>query len=114
MMDRLYRYLSISSSSPLLSISHYYPSINNIGRTYIRWVGYYASAHIEQEDLVLSQLWKFYVLERIDMYGDDVYRKREIEKHLKHQLECNGFRDNEEIKKLFEKYNLTNLKDKYR
>lgn len=104
-MDRLYCYLSYSLS-PLLSICHYYPSINNIGRTYIRWIGNHASTSIEQEDLVLSQLWKFYVLERIDMYGDNVERKREIEKHLKHQLECNGLRGNEEIKKLFEKYNL--------
>jgi hypothetical protein len=57
------------------------------------------------DDLVLSQLWKFYVLERIDMYPQT--HRSELLGALTFQIKNNGYRGDKEVKRLFEIHNLT-------
>ena len=86
----------------------YYPSHFGIGRLFIMYgINKKESSKnglASKKDLLLSQLWKFYLLERLDKYPEE-YRK-DIEKHLRQQLKDNGIRGSEELKQLFQKHHI--------
>ena len=57
-----------------------------------------------KKDLILSQLWRFYVLGRIDKYPER--SKEKIKEFLIGRIEYNGVRDNKKLKRLFNEYNI--------
>ena len=92
----------------------YYPNIYSVGRFFLT---YGKDIRRCQEnggvpiidDLVLSQLWKFYVLERIEMYPQQ--HRTELKGVLTAQIKNNGYRGDEEVKRLFEIHNLRSKMD---
>ena len=91
----------------------YYPNPFGIGGFFLRYGkdirSYQENGGIPiMNDLVLSQLWKFYVLERIDMYPQP--HRSELKKALTFQIRNNGYRGDEEVKRLFEIHHLTPIK----
>lgn len=81
----------------------HYPCLEAVGKLFLRY-GKNARKSVGggipcQEDLALSQLWKFYVLERISQYPQK-YQKSLIES-LRIHLRNNGTRDSKEVEKLF-------------
>jgi len=81
----------------------YYPPIDAVGKLFLKY-GKNTRKSVGngipcQEDLVLSQLWKFYVLERISQYPQK-YQKSLIES-LRFHLLNNGTRGSKEVEKLF-------------
>lgn len=66
---------------------------------------YYANKYsISDEDLVLSQLWRFYLLENLDMFP--ISLRASIKANLRKTILGNGTRRNEEIINLMKKYDL--------
>ena len=113
-VHNLYGYLSshghYTSGYNLFTLDNFsYPIYSNVGRMFIK----YGKNTIQCEkngavpvkkDLILSQFWKFYVLERLDKYPKDA--RRGIRVYLREQLENNGVRGNQELEQLFEKYQI--------
>ena len=92
----------------------YYPMTYNVGGFFLRYGKDIRRCQENEgmtivDDLVLSQLWKFYVLERIEMYPQP-YRT-ELKETLTFQIRNNGYRGDEEVKRLFEIHNLRSKKD---
>lgn len=85
----------------------YYPTTFSVGGFFLRY-GKDIEKNLDNEpfmeDLVISQLWKFYVLERIDMYPQ-IHRNKLLGA-LTFQIRNNGYRGDEEVKRLFEIHNL--------
>ena len=86
-----------------------YPPISHIPDMFMsygkNYKGFVANGFISiKKDLVLSQLWRFYVLRRIDKYPE---RSREkIKEFLIGRIKYNGVRDDGRLKRLFNKYNI--------
>jgi hypothetical protein len=107
-MHNLYGTLSRRGllSNDKLTIVMTYPLMGNMG---LLFIGYGKkespkTREIKQEDLVLSQLWKFYLLERINQFP--IKNQQIIENILKNDIMNNGYRGSEKIKKLFVEHNL--------
>lgn len=108
-MHNLYGNLSrfgLLSNDKLTMIMRY-PLLGDMGVLFIRYGKSKESLKTgvaRQEDLVLSQLWKFYLLERINQFPIKI--QQDVENILKYDIMNNGYRGNEEIKKLFVEHNL--------
>lgn len=109
-MPNLYEWMSTLQLGQNNSYySFIYPMPTTIGRLYINY-GLNKKRIRKNEpfmpldDLILSQLWKFYVLERIEMYPQTW--QSTIIRNLKNQITSNGCRDDYKLKKLFKKHGL--------
>lgn len=90
-----------------------YPNCSNIGRMFIKFgksieEGKKNDGIIRQKDLQLSQLWKFYLLERLEKFPEN--NRKTIKLTLEEQLEINGIRKSQEIKDLFVKHGFKSRK----
>ena len=110
-MHRLYAKLMEDSVYQLRNRIHItsYPSVYAIPSLYIRY-GIDEIARDKNdgiptnEDLVESQLWKFYILKHIDDYPSDL--RNGVKNVVKEKLESNGTRGSDKIKHLMEKYGI--------
>jgi hypothetical protein len=106
-MHNLYGTLSRRGllSNDKLTMIMAYPSIGDMGLLFLRYAKKenLKTGEIKQGDLVLSQLWKFYLLERINQFP--IQTQQFIESILKGSILNNGYRDSEEVKKLFVEHN---------
>jgi hypothetical protein len=90
-----------------------YPNCSNIGRMFIKF-GKSIEEDKKNGDIIclkhlqLSQLWKFYLLERLEKFPEN--NRKTIKLHLEEQIERNGIRNSQEIKGLFVKYGLVTRK----
>ena len=62
----------------------------------------------ETDDLVMSQLWRFYLLENINLFNTSI--REIIKRNTQRGIENNGTRGSEELEKLFDKYNISKRK----
>jgi hypothetical protein len=59
---------------------------------------------LEQDDLALSQLWRFYILENISEFP--IGFKDTLVKRLKQTISLNGKRNSKEVEELMKKYDI--------
>ena len=67
---------------------------------------YFNGTRTSLKDLQLFQLWRFFVLEALE--NNHKYNAKRLIDRFKYVIEANGFRESEEIEKLFMKHNLRN------
>jgi len=110
-MHRLYAKLMVDSVYQLRNrILTCYPSVYAIPSLYIRYCIDEKRARGKndgiptKEDLVESQLWKFYILKHIDKYPSDL--RNGVKNVVKEKLESNGTRGSDKIKHLMEKHGI--------
>ena len=92
-----------------------YPLMWDMGHLFIRYGKSKESLKTRvarQEDLVLSQLWRFYLLERINQFP--IKNQQIIESILKDSILHNGYRGSEEVKKLFVEHNLKSSRTQFK
>ena len=99
-MHRIY-----GKSCDLKSIQPLSPS--QVGRLFLKYGcdDVYRHSHngfYPQQDLILSQMWRFYVLENIEKFS--IKGKAQLLESLNFQIRQNGDRRNEELKRLFIKH----------
>ena len=86
----------------------YYPSLTSIPSLYIRFganqenKGNYRIT--SKEDLIESQIWKFYILEHLDEYP--AHCRYEINKYIRERIASNGWRGSEKVRELMEEHEI--------
>lgn len=87
----------------------YYPSACAISSLYIKF-GVDQAKKDERygipckEDLVESQMWKFYILEHLNKYP--IERRYEVEKCVREKIASNGWRGSEKVRELMEAHGI--------
>ena len=76
-----------------------------IGDLYL-FCGRRFTTYLSMEELILSQLWRFFVYDNLKLYSDDI--KDKVRRSLIDNILINGDKGDERLKKLFKKYNLRN------
>jgi len=76
-----------------------------IGDLYL-FCGRHFTTCLSKEELILSQLWRFFVYDNLKLYSDDI--KDKVRRSLIDNILINGDKGDERLKKLFKKYNLRN------
>ena len=76
-----------------------------IGDLYL-FCGRRFTTYLSMEELILSQLWRFFVYDNLKLYSDDI--KDKVRRNLIDNILINGDKGDERLKKLFKKYNLRN------
>lgn len=83
----------------------YISSVNDCGRFVIKTTTKAQMGALKR--LRLSQLWRFYILDHAYLLAG-FNRRASFISSLKNSIKDNGYRDSEEIKRLFSKYNILN------
>lgn len=87
----------------------YYPSVCGIPSLYIKF-GADQAKKVElygascNEDLVESQLWKFYILKHLNKYP--AHCRYEINNYVRERIASNGWRGSEKVRELMEEHGI--------
>ena len=100
LMSTLYRDMSQLSEDGRLFIT----SVNDCGRLVVKTTTRDSLSRLKR--LRLSQLWRFYLLDHADTLNEFT-RRASLVSAIKDAIKSNGYRESDEIKELFKKYNLS-------
>ena len=100
LVSTLYRDMSELSEDGKLIIT----SVRDCGRLVIKTTTQASLSKLKR--LRLSQFWRFYLLDHADTLNEFTSKARLVSA-IKDAISTNGYRESDEIKELFKKYDLT-------